>query len=69
MLSYLVSILIWLPIFGGVALLVMGDGGDVRSGQSYLMRVTALVISVLTFGFSLVLYAAFDNAETGMQFV
>jgi NADH-quinone oxidoreductase subunit M len=69
MLSYLVSILIWLPIFGGVALLVMGDGGDVRSGQSHLMRVTALVVSVLTFGLSLVLYAAFDNSEAGMQFV
>ncbi|MGB5510413.1 MAG: NADH-quinone oxidoreductase subunit M [Woeseiaceae bacterium] len=69
MLSYLLSILIWLPIFGGVALLLMGDGGDVRSGQSYLMRLTALVVSVLTFCFSLLLYAAFDNSETGMQFV
>jgi NADH-quinone oxidoreductase subunit M len=69
MLSYLLSILIWLPIFGGVALLVMGDGGDVRSNQSRLMRLTALVVSVLTFVFSLALYAAFDNLETGMQFV
>ena len=69
MLSYLLSILIWLPIFGGVALLLMGDGGDVRSSQSHLMRLTALVVSVLTFAFSLVLYAAFDNSETGMQFV
>ncbi len=69
MLSYLLSILIWLPIFGGVALLLIGDGGDVRSSQSYLMRLTALVVSVLAFGFSLVLYAAFDNSETGMQFV
>ena len=69
MLSYLLSILIWLPIFGGVALLVMGDGGDVRSRQSHLMRLTALVVAVLTFVFSLVLYAAFDNSETGMQFV
>ena len=69
MLGYLLSILIWLPIFGGVALLLMGDGGDVRSSQSHLMRLTALVISVLTFAFSLVLYAAFNNSETGMQFV
>ena len=69
MFSYLLSILIWLPIFGGVALLGMGDGGDVRSRQSHLMRLTALVVSVLTFVFSLLLYAAFDNSETGMQFV
>ena len=69
MLSYLLSTLIWLPIFGGVVLLVMGDGGDVRSNQSRLMRLTALVVSVLTFVFSLVLYAAFDNSEAGMQFV
>ena len=69
MMSYLLSILIWLPIFGGVALLAMGDGGDVRSSQSFRMRITALVVSVLTFVFSLVLYAAFDNSETGMQFV
>ncbi len=69
MLSYLLSTLIWLPIFGGVALLVMGDGGDIRSNQSRLMRLTALMVSVLTFVFSLVLYAAFDNSEAGMQFV
>ncbi len=67
--SYLLSILIWLPIVGGAALLVMGDGDDVRSGQGHRMRLTALVVSVLTFVFSLVLYAAFDNSETGMQFV
>jgi NADH-quinone oxidoreductase subunit M len=69
MLSYLLSILIWLPIFGGVALLVMGDGGNARSNQSGLVRLAALVVSVLTFVFSLVLYAAFDNLEAGMQFV
>jgi len=69
MLNYLLSILIWLPILGGAALLVIGDGGDIRSNRSALVRRTALIISTLTFVFSIALYAAFDNDKTGMQFV
>ena len=67
--NYLLSFLIWLPIFGGVALLVVGDGGDVRSSQARLMRLMALAFSMLTFLASIVLYLGFDNAERGMQFV
>ncbi len=67
--TYLLSVLVWLPIGGGVALLVIGDSGDARSSQAGLMRIAALVFSVLTFLLSVVLYAAFDNAATGMQFV
>jgi NADH-quinone oxidoreductase subunit M len=60
---------VWLPIAGGAALLVIGDSGDVRSPQAGLMRITALAFSGLTFLLSVVLYAGFDNAATGMQFV
>jgi len=67
--TYLLSLLVWLPIGGGVALLVIGDSGDARSSQAGLMRIAALVFSLLTFLLSVVLYAAFDNAATGMQFV
>ncbi|MDH3512639.1 MAG: NADH-quinone oxidoreductase subunit M [Gammaproteobacteria bacterium] len=67
--TYLLSVLVWLPIGGGAALLVIGDSGDARSSQAGLMRIAALVFSVLTFLLSVVLYAAFDNAATGMQFV
>ena len=67
--TYLLSNLIWLPIAGGVVLLVIGDSGDARSSQASLMRIAALIFSVLTFLLSVVLYAAFDNAATGMQFV
>ncbi len=67
--NYLLSTLIWLPIFGGAALLLIGDGDDVKSSQAGRMRVVALVVSTLTFVVSIGLYAAFDNAETGMQFV
>ena len=67
--NYLLSVLIWLPIAGGVALLVIGDGGDARSPQARLMRLLALVLSMLTFLASIALYLGFDNAERGMQFV
>ncbi len=67
--NYLLSILIWLPIFGGAALLLIGDGDDTKSKQAALMRRSALFVSLLTFVISIGLYAAFDNAETGMQFV
>jgi len=67
--TYLLSVLVWLPVLGGVALLVIGDNGDARSSQAGFMRIVALVTSVLTFVFSIGLYAAFDNAATGMQFV
>ena len=69
LLNYLLSILVWLPIFGGAALLLIGDGNDVKSPQAGLMRIVALAVSILTFVISIGLYAAFDNAETGMQFV
>ncbi len=65
----ILSILVWLPVIGGAALLVIGDSGDARSSQAGLMRIVALVTTVLTFLFSIGLYAAFDNAATGMQFV
>ncbi len=67
--NYLLSILVWLPIAGGAVLLVIGDGNDNRSPQAGLMRMTALGTSMLTFVLSIGLYAAFDNAATGMQFV
>ena len=67
--NYLLSILVWLPIVGGAALLVIGDSGDVRSSQARLMRIVALVVTLITLILSIGLYAGFDNAETGMQFV
>src|SRR5210317_174287 len=64
----LLSILIWLPIVGGAALLVLGDDNDAGSARAGLMRVAALAVSVVTFLISIGLYAGFDNAATGMQF-
>ncbi len=67
--SNLLSILVWLPIVSGIAVLAIGDDGDVRSSRAYTMRVVALATSVLTFIISIGLYKWFDNAAVGMQFI
>ena len=68
-LSNLLSILIWLPVVGGFALLAIGDDGDSQSSRAAAMRTAALVVSVLTFALSIPLYAGFDTTTASMQFV
>ena len=65
----LLSILIWLPIVGGFALLAVGDDGDVSSGRAGIMRLLALGVSTLTLVLSVFLYTGFDGATAAMQFV
>ena len=67
--QYLLSILIWLPVLGGVALLLIGDDGDARSAKAGMMRNVALLVSALTFLLSTGLYTGFDPATAAMQFV
>jgi NADH-quinone oxidoreductase subunit M len=67
--QHLLSVLIWLPVFGGLLLLVIGDGGDAESEKAGMMRWSALLITALTFVLSTALYMGFDNAATGMQFI
>ncbi len=67
--EHLLSILTWLPIFGGAALLVMGDGDDFRSVRAVMMRWTALAVSLLVLLLSAVLYARFDSTTSIMQFI
>jgi NADH-quinone oxidoreductase subunit M len=59
----LLSLVIWLPILGGIGVLVLGesDGGSVAKRG-------ALAVSVLTFVASLWLYFGFDLASAQMQF-
>jgi NADH-quinone oxidoreductase subunit M len=59
----LLSTLIWLPVAGGVALLLGGE----RTGK--LARWLALAVAVLTFVLSLPLYAGFETGTADMQFV
>jgi NADH-quinone oxidoreductase subunit M len=60
--NYLLSILVWLPIAGGVAALVLGER------QMQLARWTALLVSLATLALSLQLYAGFDGATAAFQF-
>jgi NADH-quinone oxidoreductase subunit M len=59
----LLSILIWLPILGGLAALAVGDR------EPWGGRSVALIVSVLTFLLSIPLYTWFDTATADMQFV
>ena len=67
--QYVLSILVWLPIAGGIAVLAIGNDDDVESPRSTTMRIVALAVTVLTFVLSLGLYAGFDNSTSAMQFV
>jgi NADH-quinone oxidoreductase subunit M len=58
----LLSLLIWLPIAGGVALLVMDAMGNTACRQ------TALLVSIATFLLSTGLYSGFDITTAAMQF-
>ncbi len=67
--THLLSILIWLPVVGGLAVLAIGDEGDAASARAGAMRMTTLVTSLLTLALSILLYQRFDAAATTMQFV
>ena len=59
----LLSLLIWLPILGGVWVLVVSQGND-----SPTMRPLALIVALLTFILSLPLFFEFDSSTALMQF-
>ena len=59
----LLSILVWLPIVGGFALLAVGENNQP------LVRKLALAIALLTFLLSIPLYTGFDASTAAMQFV
>ena len=59
----LLSVLIWLPILGGAATLMVGNG------RPQLARWLALAVAVLTLVASIPLFSGFDLANAGMQFV
>lgn len=59
----LLSLTVWVPILGGIAVLLSGDKGDATG-----VRVLALVVSIVTFIISLGLYTGFDTTTSAMQF-
>ena len=59
----ILSVLVWLPIVGGVVLLALGE----RAAS--LGRWLALLVTVATFVLSTLLYTNFDSSTAQMQFV
>ena len=60
----LLSLVVWLPIMGGMVILLAGDQGD-ASGTKRL----ALMFALATFALSIGLYTGFDVTTPAMQFV
>ena len=60
----LLSLLIWLPVLGGLMVLAVGSNTALR-----LDRWLAMTISVLVFALSVPLYLNFDSIDASMQFV
>ena len=58
------TLVIWVPILGGVWVLLLGEENRARNA-----RFAALVVSVVTFLLSIPLYAGFDGSTAAMQFV
>lgn len=56
----ILSVVIWLPVLGGLLLLISGDRAA---------RPIALLTSVATFILSIPLFSSFDKTTAGMQFV
>ncbi|WP_242108552.1 NADH-quinone oxidoreductase subunit M [Luteimonas aquatica] len=59
----LLSLLIWLPILGGALVLALGNA---RPGAA---RWLSLVVSLAVFALSIPLFAGFDYANAGLQFL
>jgi NADH-quinone oxidoreductase subunit M len=58
------SIIVWLPILGGIAVLLLGSGARVHLGKQ-----VALGTSIVTFVLSLPLWVRFDFDSAAFQFV
>ena len=66
--STLLSWLIWLPIFGGVAVMLSGLSDRARVPE-HIQKGLAIGVAALTFLLSLLLYVDFDAHTADMQFV
>ena len=67
--QHILSVLIWLPVLGGLLLLIIGDDGDSQSQKAGMVRTSALLVTLTTLVISTALYVGFDNEALNMQFV
>jgi NADH-quinone oxidoreductase subunit M len=59
----LLSLVIWMPIIGGLIVLAVGDH------EPWGARTLALIVALLTFALSIPLYTGFETQTASMQFV
>ena len=59
----LLSLLIWIPVLGGVAVLLAGDQ------RPAMARALALLVTLATLALCVPLYTGFDSSSAAMQFV
>ena len=69
MTAHLLSILIWLPVVGGLAMLALGSGDRDDSPAARYAPGLALAISLATLALCIPLVSGFDNGTAAMQFV
>jgi NADH-quinone oxidoreductase subunit M len=60
----LLSLVVWIPIVGGIFVLMSGDKGSSEGSRNI-----ALIVSIVTFVLSLSLFTGFDSSTADMQFV
>ncbi|MDS4041073.1 MAG: NADH-quinone oxidoreductase subunit M [Candidatus Competibacter sp.] len=58
----LLSLVIWFPILGGIAVLFVGDDNPVRA------KALALTVAIVTFLIGIPLFTLFDSSTAAMQF-
>jgi NADH-quinone oxidoreductase subunit M len=61
--NHLLSVLVWLPVLGGVLVMLLGDE------RASLGRFLALGVAIATFVLSIPLYSGFDPTSAAAQFV
>ncbi|QEP43464.1 NADH-quinone oxidoreductase subunit M [Ectothiorhodospiraceae bacterium BW-2] len=59
----LLSLVIWMPIVGGLLVLYLGSGGN-----AFHAKVVALLVAIATFLISLPLWGGFDTTTAALQF-
>ncbi len=64
----LLSTLIWLPIIGGIVVMMTGRGEAAQEAGLPVERWLSLILSILIFVISLLLYTNFDTTTAAMQF-
>ena len=67
--AYLLSLLIWVPVLGGIAVLLLGSGDTTENPRAGWGAPLSLLVSLLTLALCVPLATGFDSGSSAMQFV